>query len=90
MKIDIKHIAKLSNLRFTDEEIQKLEPQMNDIIHMVEQLPPMPSADLRPDPANKMTLREDEIKASLPRDEFLKNAPQTQAGCLVVPRVVEE
>lgn len=90
LKIDIKHIAKLSNLRFTDEEIQKLEPQMNDIIHMVEQLPPMPSADLRPDPANKMTLRDDEVKASLPRNEFLKNAPQTQAGCLVVPRVVEE
>ena len=33
--------------------------------------------------------REDEIKPSYKRDEILKNAPDKQAGCFAVPRIVE-
>ena len=36
-----------------------------------------------------MQLRQDEIRPSLKRDQLLQNAPQTQAGCVVVPKVVE-
>ena len=35
-----------------------------------------------------MTLREDVVEPSLPRDEVLKNAPQVVAGCVVVPKTV--
>ena len=41
------------------------------------------------DPSNPMQLRQDEIRPSLKRDQLLQNAPQTQAGCVVVPKVVE-
>jgi aspartyl-tRNA(Asn)/glutamyl-tRNA(Gln) amidotransferase subunit C len=33
--------------------------------------------------------REDEVKESYSRDEILKNAPKKEAGCLVVPSVVQ-
>ena len=36
-----------------------------------------------------MVLREDVVQPSFPRDEMLKNAPETAAGCLMVPKVVE-
>ncbi len=89
MKIDIKHLAKLSNLRFEESEAEKLEREMGDIIGMVEKMPDISVTDLKPDPNNRMILREDEVKSSLPRTEMLKNVPQSQAGCIVVPKVVE-
>jgi len=36
-----------------------------------------------------MALREDEVRPSFPRGEILANAPQTEAGCIVVPKTVE-
>ncbi len=89
MKIDIKHLAKLSNLRFEDSEAAKLESEMSDIIGMVENMPDIAVSNLKPDPKNRMILRDDEVKPSLPRAEMLKNVPQSQAGCIVVPKVVE-
>lgn len=89
MKIDIKHLAKLSNLRFEESEAEKLEKEMSDIIGMVENMPDIVGSDLKPDPNNRMILRDDEVKPSLPRTEMLKNVPQSQAGCIVVPKVVE-
>ena len=89
MNIDIKHLAKLSNLRFEESEAEKLEKEMGDIIGMVENMPDIVGSDLKPDPNNRMILRDDEVKPSLPRTEMLKNVPQSQAGCIVVPKVVE-
>ena len=56
---------------------------------MVEQLPPMEDAGIGLDPEHPMQLRKDEVKPSMKRDEILKNAPQMQAGCVVVPKTVE-
>ena len=89
MKIDINHIAKLSRLRMSEEETPKFERQMNDILAMVANLPALDDPRMGLDPQNPMQLRPDEIKPSMPRGEVLKNAPQTEAGCIVVPRVVE-
>lgn len=89
MKIDIKRLAKLANLSFSEQEAKKLEEEMGDIIDMVEKMPDIEVSELKPDPSKRMILREDDIKASFARTEMLKNAPQTQAGCIVVPKVVE-
>ncbi len=89
MNIDIKHIAKLSRLRIEDDKIEKFEKDMQSIVNMVEQLPDIDDT-LTLDPANAMKLREDvEVTGKFTRDELLKNAPQVQAGCLVVPKIVE-
>ena len=90
MKIDIRHIAKLSRLKVNDEEVQKFENQMLDIIDMVEKLPDISVENgALLDPLNPMTLREDTVHHEFRRDDILKNAPQVQAGCIVVPKVVE-
>lgn len=89
MEIDIRHIAKLSRLRIDDSELSGYEKEMADIIAMVEAMPDI-SDELTVDPDNAMTLRSDEIEEKrLPRDEMLKNAPKTVAGCVVVPKTVE-
>ena len=88
MEIDIKKIAKLSRLAIEPEREAEFQQDMQNIIEMVERLPEMGAGDLSPKVEDAMTLREDEIAPSLPREEVLKNAPQTAAGCVVVPKTV--
>ena len=82
MEIDIKKIAKLSRLAIEPEREEKFQKDMQNIIEMVERLPEMETGE------DTMTLREDVVEPSLPRDEVLKNAPQVAAGCVVVPKTV--
>lgn len=88
MEIDIKKIAKLSRLAIEPEREKKFQKDMQNIIEMVERLPEMETVDLSPKVEDTMTLREDVVEPSLPRDEVLKNAPQVAAGCVVVPKTV--
>ena len=88
MEIDIKKIAKLSRLAIEPEREEKFQKDMQNIIEMVERLPEMETGDLARKVEDTMTLREDMVEPSLPRDEVLKNAPQVAAGCVVVPKTV--
>lgn len=89
MNIDIKHIAKLARLKIDDEKQAKFEKEMQSIVNMVENLPDI-NDELVLDTENPMTLREDiAVTNKFTRAELMKNAPQVQAGCLVVPKTVE-
>lgn len=89
MEIDVKHIAKLAMLRFSDEELADMGRELTGIVQMVEHLPDIESAKTLLEPDNLMDLREDAVIASYPREEMLANAPQTAQGCIVVPKTVE-
>ncbi len=89
MKIDIKHVAKLSRLRIEDDKLEKFEKDMESIVNMVDKLPDV-EGTLDLNPKDTMTLREDKaVTDKFKREELLKNAPEVQAGCLVVPKTVE-
>ena len=87
--IDIKHVAKLSRLYIEEDKLEKFQQEMQNIVDMVEHLPPLDEQSLELDRAARMELREDEIRPSLRREKVLANAPQTAAGCVVVPKTVE-
>lgn len=89
MKIDIKHLAKLSKLSINEEQEVKFESQMQSIIEMVERLPELSSEDKLLDVSNPMKCREDIANNEFKREDILSNAPQMQAGCVVVPRIIE-
>ena len=89
MKIDIKHIAKLSRLILENLKLEKFEKDMESIVNMVDRLPDV-EGTLDLNPKDTMTLREDKaVTDKFKREELLKNAPEVQAGCLVVPKTVE-
>lgn len=89
MNIDIRHIAKLSRLRIEDEKLEKFEKDMQAIVAMVDRLPDI-EEQLTLDRENAMTLREDiAVPDKFTRNELIANAPEVQAGCLVVPKTVE-
>lgn len=89
MNIDIKHIAKLSRLSIEEDKLPKFQRDMENIVSMVEKLPAVENQTLAVDPADRMELRKDEIRPSLRREALLQNAPQSAAGCIVVPKTVE-
>ena len=89
MDIDIRHIAKLSRLKISDDKFAKFENEMKGIVDMVNTLPQL-GEDLAIDENNVMQLREDIAETGkFTRDELFQNAPQVKAGCLVVPKTVE-
>ena len=89
MNIDIKRLAKLSRLKFSPEEELKFQGEMEKIVALVEQLPDIDGSGSLIDPDSPMELREDRPEQRFTRDALLKNAPEVQAGCVVVPKVVE-
>ena len=85
MNIDIKHIAK----RIEDDQLEKFESEMQNIVGMVEKLPDIED-EMTLDPSNPMHLREDKaVQDKFTRQELMQNAPRVKAGCLVVPKTVE-
>ena len=89
MNIDIRHIAKLSRLSIGEDQVERFQREMENIVAMVEKLPVVENQTLGVDPADGMELRRDEIRPSLRREVVLQNAPQSAAGCIVVPKTVE-
>lgn len=89
MEIDLQHIAKLAQLKLEEDKLAQFETQMKDIIGMVEKLPPLEDELVQVDVQHVMQLRQDVVGDSLRRDDVLRNAPATQAGCVVVPKTVE-
>ncbi|SER99913.1 Asp-tRNA(Asn)/Glu-tRNA(Gln) amidotransferase subunit GatC [Salipaludibacillus aurantiacus] len=91
-KNQVKHVAHLARLEFTEEEIEKFAFELDEIINFAEQLNELETDNVEPtshvlDVQN--VLREDEVKPSLPREETLRNAPDQKDGQFKVPSVLE-
>ena len=81
--------AKLARLRIEDDQLDKFESEMQNIVGMVEKLPDIQD-EMTLDPDNPMILRKDvAVQDKFTRQELMQNAPQVKAGCLVVPKTVE-
>lgn len=87
--IDIKHIAKLSKLSINEQEESKFAKEMENIVEMIQDLPQLDDTGALMDPKNPMVLREDNAQQYFKRDALMQNAPETKAGCVVVPKVVD-
>lgn len=91
-KEQVKHVAHLARLSFTEDEVETYTKQLDNIIDFAEQLNELNTDDVEMtthvlDVVN--VLREDEIHESLTREEALKNAPDQQNGQVKVPAVME-
>jgi aspartyl-tRNA(Asn)/glutamyl-tRNA(Gln) amidotransferase subunit C len=87
-----RHIAKLARIAMSDEELEKLVPELNAIIGWVEQLAEVDTDGVEPLTAVidlKLRLREDEVTDGNIRDRVLANAPEPQHGFFAVPKVIE-
>ena len=88
-EIDVRQIARLARLYVEEEEIPRLQAEMEALAAMVAALPAAEEGISAQEATTPMKLRPDRIQSSLPREELLAMAPQTAGGCVVVPKTVE-
>jgi len=88
----VRHIAKLARIAMSDEEIERLAPELNNILGWIEQLGEVNTDGVEPLTAvidQKLRLRDDVVTEGNIRDEILANAPEAQHGFFAVPKVIE-
>ena len=88
----VRHIAKLARIAMSDEEIERLAPELNNILGWVEQLGEVNTDGIEPLTGvidQKLRLRDDAVTDGNIRDEILANAPEAQHGFFAVPKVIE-
>ena len=88
----VRHIAKLARIAMSDEEIERLVPELNNILGWVEQLGEVDTDGVEPLTAvidQKLRLRDDAVTDGNIRDDVLANAPEAQHGFFAVPKVIE-
>lgn len=90
---EVKHVASLAKLEFTDEELQKFTGQMDEIINMVEQLGEVDTTDV---PVTSTVteevnvMREDVAVKGTDRTLLMKNVPEEKDGMIKVPAIIDE
>jgi aspartyl-tRNA(Asn)/glutamyl-tRNA(Gln) amidotransferase subunit C len=90
---EVAHLARLSRLAVTDEELDRFAGQLDVILQAVARVGEVAAADIPPTShAVPLTnvLREDVVVACLTRDEALAAAPDAVEGRFRVPRILEE
>ena len=88
----VRHIAKLARIAMSDEELDRLLPELNNILGWVEQLGEVNTDGVEPLTAvidQKLRLREDAVTEGDRRDDVLANAPDAEHGFFAVPKVIE-
>ncbi len=88
----VRHIARLARIAMSDEELERLLPELNNILGWGEQLGEVDTSGIEPLTAvvdQKMRLRDDVVTDGNIRDEVLANAPEAQHGFFAVPKVIE-
>ena len=88
----VRHVAKLARLALSDAEIDKMVPELNNILGWVEQLGEVDTDGVEPLTAVidlKLRLRDDIVTDGDVRDAVLANAPDAQHGFFAVPKVIE-
>ena len=88
----VRHIAKLARIAMSDEEIERLVPELNNILGWVEQLGEVNTDGIEPLTAvidQELRLRDDEVTDGNCRDAVLANAPGAEHGFFAVPKVIE-
>lgn len=90
---EVAHVAMLARIHLTDEELDVLAGQLDQIVGFVgtvgeiltEDVPPMS----HPLPLTNVT-RPDHVRPSLGAQEALAGAPESQADRFAVPRILDE
>lgn len=89
-KKEIAHIAKLAELEYSDDEIEKITVQLDKILNHIAKIKEADTSDVTSTFQSVElfnVFREDKARKSLSREESLKNAPVEDSGGFKVPKI---
>jgi aspartyl-tRNA(Asn)/glutamyl-tRNA(Gln) amidotransferase subunit C len=88
---EVEHVALLARLKLSPEEEELFTGQLNAILDYMEKLNELDTSAMEPTfhvVSHCNTMRQDEVKASLPQETSLANAPDKAQGCFRVPKII--
>jgi aspartyl-tRNA(Asn)/glutamyl-tRNA(Gln) amidotransferase subunit C len=91
-KDTITKVAHLARINLGDDEIPKITQSISDILQLIDKMQAVDTKGIEPlaNPHDAtQRLREDIVTAINEREKFMQNAPATQNGLFLVPKVIE-
>lgn len=89
---DVRYLAHLARLSVTDEEVEKFQKQLRQIVDHVGKISELDLSGIEPTahahPVQNV-FREDEVREGLDRVDVLANAPAQQQAQFKVPQIIE-
>lgn len=87
----VRHVAKLARLELSEEQVARYAGQLESILEYIAKLGEVDMNGVEPMahvlPLHNV-LREDVVEPSLPLEEVLKNAPETEGRFFKVPKII--
>ncbi|WP_417384433.1 Asp-tRNA(Asn)/Glu-tRNA(Gln) amidotransferase subunit GatC [Gimesia sp.] len=88
---EVLKVASLSRLKLSETEITALGEQMGSVLKYIAMLDELDTTDIEP-MAHAIEIsnvfRDDQLQESLPREQALSNAPQTDGKYFLVPAIL--
>ncbi|GAB3476329.1 Asp-tRNA(Asn)/Glu-tRNA(Gln) amidotransferase subunit GatC [Marinomonas epiphytica] len=91
-KQDVQKVAHLARLALSEEDAIQYQHSLSSVLGLVEQMQSVNTDGVEPllNPLEStQRLREDEVTEENRRDDFLANAPLSEAGLFLVPKVID-
>jgi aspartyl-tRNA(Asn)/glutamyl-tRNA(Gln) amidotransferase subunit C len=92
-RADVEHVAHLARLHLSDEEVDRMQEQLSNILDAIETLRDVDTSHVGPTASViqlENVMREDEPAMPMRREAALANAPLRDDPFLRVPTVLEE
>lgn len=90
---DVARLAALARIELTDQELERMAPELAIILEAVASVSEVADADVPP-MSHAMPLtnvfREDVVRPGLTQEQALAGAPATDEGKFLVPRILGE
>lgn len=90
-RTDVEHVAHLARLGLGEDELARLEGQLNHILDQYAILAELPTDHIAPTAQTielENILRDDVVTPSLPVADVLRNAPEHDGDAIVVPAIL--
>lgn len=89
---DVVKVARLARIALPDDQVEPMTNELNGILNWIEQLGEVDVEGVEPMTTvveTSLPMREDVITDGNIQDKVLANAPRSEDGFFVVPKVVE-
>jgi aspartyl-tRNA(Asn)/glutamyl-tRNA(Gln) amidotransferase subunit C len=88
---EVIHVANLARLEIDDTALKKFSGQIREVLDYIDTLNQVDTTGVPPTShaiSQVNAFREDRVQGQLDREDALSNAPETEDGTFVVPKVV--
>ncbi len=92
-KEEVERVAKLARLEITEAEKEVFSKHLSSILTYIDKLKTLNTEGVEPTATvleQTNVFREDKARPCLPAEKALANAPESEDGSFVVPKILEE